>query len=698
MTLRPSSWDSPEVTRAPEPTGAVCDCGPREFNLAAWWRVGAGLLIAANSMTLSLAINTSEATPAEQRTVHVALFALAALSLAILGWPLLKNAARAASERKITIEAMFVSGIVGAMVGSLTAAITGTGDSYFEIVTIMLVVYVFGQQLTGQVQQRALRAAVDWAPELGQALVLDEEGRLYEAPVSDLPVGSRIVVSPGQLVPADGVVELGDAFVREAELTGEPFVTVKRPGDPVWAGTHCVDAALTVRTTSEGHERRIDRILSAVDAARSVPSTLQAQADRLVARFLPLVLVMAGLTLVGWTVLKGWEAGLFNAMAVLLVACPCALGLATPLALWVAVARLASRGLVVVSGDAVEVLSQVRAVVFDKTGTLTEPRTRLVDLVLAPPKDLSREDLLSILESVQRVSRHPVSAAFMGLAPASAKDWIVTELEPLPGTGVRALVHRSRSQRPVATVVIGAAERLELEDDRRWSLLRARLEPAPAAREIAVIVDGRVVAAARVDESLRSSWPEALDALRREGLFTAVLTGDSEGRARHTGVDEVAAGLGPEQKLARVEAWRADGIRVLFVGDGLNDAAAMAAADVSIAVAAGSDLASEVADVVWHGEDLRSIPWALELSRSTVRTIRSNLILAAGYNTVGIALAMAGMLHPVAAALLMTCSSVVVTWRATGGLQQDQAEAEARARVRAGSAVAARQPMGEMTA
>jgi len=685
------------VNDGPEATGPVCDCGPREFNLAAWWRVGVGLLIAANSMTLSLAINTSNATQAEQRTIHVVLCVLASLSLAVLGWPLLKNAVRAIRERRITIEAMFLSGIVGAMTGSVVAAVTGTGDSYFEIVSIMLVVYAFGQQLTGQVEQRAVRAAVDWAPELGRAWVVDEEGRRVEVAVSELAVGSRIVVPPGQMVSADGVVELGEAFVREAELTGEPFVTVKRVGDRVWAGTHCVDAALTVRTTSAGRERRIDRILDAVDLARSVPSTLQAQADRLVARFLPVVLVVAGLTLAGWTVIEGWETGLFNAMAVLLVACPCALGLATPLALWVAVARLASRGLVVVGADAVEALSEVTAVAFDKTGTLTEPSTRLVDLVIDPPGDLQRGQLLSLVEAVQRVSGHPVSAAFLGLAPCGGEEWVVTELEVLPGTGVRASAHRNDADRRAAVVVIGAAARLDLDNNQSWSRLRGRLDGAPAAREIAVIVDHRAVAAALVDESLRSSWPETLQALRRRGCRTAVLTGDSEGRARHTQADEVAAGLGPEEKLARVEAWRAEGVRVLFVGDGLNDAAAMAAADVSIAVATGSDLASEVADVVWHGSDLRSIPWAIDLSRSTVRTIRSNLILAAGYNTVGIALAVAGLLHPVAAALLMTCSSVVVTWRATGGLQHDQNEAEERARMRAGQTVAVREPVEQVT-
>jgi cation transport ATPase len=437
-----------------------------------------------------------------------------------------------------------------------------------------------------------------------------------------------------------------------------------------------VDAALTITATADGRHRRIDRILEAVERARSEPSTLQAQADRLVARFLPAVMAIAATTLALWWWTDGWRAGVFNAMSVLLVACPCALGLATPLALWVVVARLASRGLTVANGDAVEALAAVDRVVFDKTGTLTEPRTRLVDMATSPPPGMSSEQVEGLVAAVERISTHPVAAAFDELEAAHDGSWVVESLETIPGTGVRAGVRGPAGGHPLE-VVIGAADRLNVAASEDWRPLRDQLRGRDGARELAVLVGGRPVAAALVDERLRSSWPEALDTLRTMELPALVMTGDSAERAVRTSGDDVAAGLGPEQKLDRVEALRAAGHRVLMVGDGVNDAAAMAAADVSIAVAGGADLASEVADVVWHGSDLRVIPWALRLSRRSVATIRSNLLLAATYNGAGIGLAVAGLLHPVAAALLMTCSSVVVTFRAMAGLQQEQREAEA---------------------
>ncbi len=671
-----------------EPTdsnAATCACGPSEFNLLAWWRVGVGLLIAGNSMVLSLAVSSSEVSSSEWRAIQMALFALALVSLGLLGWPLAKNAARAAAERRLTIEAMFLSGIGGALVGSVIAATGGSRDSYFEVVPILLVVYLFGQQLTGQVQDRALQAAVEWAPELSQCLVLREEGGTVETPIEEIPVGCRVLVPPGEVVAADGLVESGEALVREAHMTGEPFVVVKRPGDEVWAGTHCVDAALTIRTTAAGRQRRIDRILDAVERARAQPSTLQAQADRLVARFLPIVMGIAFLTLCLWWVAEGWKTGLFNAMAVLLVACPCALGLATPLALWVAVARLASRGLTVANADSVEALASVDRVVFDKTGTLTEPKARIIDLVMDPPDGMPESHLAGLMAAVEGSSSHPIAAAFRNLAREAHRlndsqgqsRWVVESLDVIPGAGVRAQVRGSEGNGPFE-VAMGDADRLGVGGSPRWHSLCHRLGLQGEGRKVAVVLSGRPVAAALVDEQLRSSWPAALKTLRAMDLPALVLTGDSAGRAQRTRGDEIEAGLGPEQKLHRVQTLRGDGRRVLFVGDGVNDAAAMAASDVSIAVADGADLASEVADIVWQGTDLRVIPWALRLSRDSVATIRSNLVLAAAYNLVGIGLAVTGVLHPVAAALLMTCSSVVVTWRAIAGLQQDQQEAESR--------------------
>jgi heavy metal translocating P-type ATPase len=649
------------MTRNPE---ISCACGPREpVSFAQWWRVGVGALIAANSMTVSLAVNTSVTTATEQRAVHGVLFVLALVSLVILGWPLGRNAVQAARRRTLSIEAMFLAGIVGAMTASVVAALTGVGDVYFEIVSILLVVYALGQQLIGQAQTRVLRAVEMWAPDVSRCTVIDEEGHGHEIAVSELKAGQRVLVAPGSMIAADGIVLEGVAFVRESEMTGEPHAVVKRPGDRVWAATHCVDASLVVRATADGTGRRIDAIVAAVEGGRLIPSKLQRRADWLVARFLPIVVLISLMTFTFWSWQKGMVSALFNAMAVLLVACPCALGLATPLAVWAAAGRLASRGLIVLGGETIEKLAAVDTAVFDKTGTLSEDRGSLVDFVVGTGHD--RDQVLRWVEAVEATSDHPVARALGG---KGGRDVVIRSLQLLPGVGVEATVEDG----PTRTVLrLGAAEGLVEPEDPMWQGIRSRLRAGSNGRVIAVVGDGMAIAAAAVDERLRASWPEALDGLRKSGLKVVVMTGDTEVRARLTHADEVLAGLLPEDKLGRVRDLKKQGQSVLFVGDGVNDAAAMAAADVSIGVAEGAELAVEVAEARWHGDDLRTIPWALGVARDAVATIRSNLGIAVVYNVIGIGLAAAGVLHPVAATLLMTCSSLVVTWRAMAVLDRE---------------------------
>ncbi len=654
-----------------------CDCGPAEpFNLAAWWRIGVGILIAANSMTVSLAINTSETTPGETEVVHAVLAGLSLLSLALLGWPLLRNAWRSVTERRITLEGLFITGVIGAFTASAVAALTGRGDVYFEIVSILLVVYAFGQQVATGAQDRALTATRAWAPENTRCRRLEDDGTVTEVPLDEVRAGNLIRVDPGETIPVDGVLEEGTAWVREAEMTGEGFAVVRRPGDGVWAGTHTLDVGLVIRATAIAGERRIDGILDAIEHARRQPTSWQHRADRLVAIFLPVVLIIAGSTFALWTLLDGWTVGLFNAMAVLLVACPCALGLATPLAAWAALARLAGRGLIAGSGAVVEALATVDVAIFDKTGTLTRSTLSLLDLV-AEGDAGDRQEVRRAVQILEDASSHPIASAFRDLVPDPAGTAGDTRL--LPGVGFAGRVRLGEAEPEHWT--IGDPDGLGIGDDPDWHALDSSLNAPVGARRLAVLRGGRPVAAAAIDEHPRTGWRDALADLRVLGLATEVLTGDRAERARNLGVDRVLADLDPDGKLREVDAHRSAGRRVLLVGDGVNDAAAMAAADVGIAVAEGADLALEVADLSWHGGDLKAIPWAVDLARRTVATIRSNLAIALAYNAVGISLAVAGILHPVAATVLMTCSSLVVTWRAIRVLDDDQHEAVAEAAV-----------------
>ncbi|MGD8439946.1 MAG: cation-translocating P-type ATPase [Holophagae bacterium] len=653
----------------------VCDCGSTEpFDLSAWWRVGVGILIAANSMTISLAVSTSDIDPGEQAIVHAVLAGLAVLSLALLGWPLLRNTWTAMRSRRVTLEALFLTGVIGAFTASAVAAVTGHGDVYFEIVSILLVVYAFGQQVTSGAQQRALAATRAWAPEHTVCRRLDANGKVAEVTLESVAVGDLIRVEPGESIPVDGTVEDGTAWVREAEMTGEGFAVVRRPGDTVWAGTHSLDAGIVVRASAVAGERRIDDIVDAIERARGEPTSWQHRADRLVAVFLPTVLAIAGATFATWATVAGWTVGLFNAMAVLLVACPCALGLATPLAAWATLGRLAGRGLVTRSGTVIEALAAVDHVVFDKTGTLTRSTLSLVDLV-AEGGTADRRRVLQSVQVLEAASGHPIASAFRDLTPDT--EGVVTDTRILAGIGFTGRV-RLAGERSIEWT-IGDPRGLGVETDPAWLELSGRLAVPPGVRRLAIVCDGRPVAVAGIDEHPRAGWRPAVAELRRLGLAVEVMTGDRAERARNLGVDRVLTELDPAAKLREVRGHAARGDRVLFIGDGVNDAAAMAGSDVGIAVADGAELALEVADLSWHGGDLRDIPWAVALARRTVATIRSNLAIALAYNAVGISLAVAGVLHPVAATVLMTCSSLIVTWRAIGVLGDDQRERESAA-------------------
>lgn len=651
--------------RSCSPAAGVC-CGPprNPANRGAWVRLAVGAFIAANAMTVSLAFNVSQVSGRERLVGHLALLLATLVTMTLLGWPLLRAALRELRARRVTLEAMFLAGITGAFTASLLATVRGEGPVYYEVVSILLVVYSLGQLAVGVAQQRALATAAAWAPEATFCEVEAREGERRRVPVAHVQPGEVVVVPPGGVIPVDGEVAAGRAFVREAEFTGEPLAVVRRPGDRVLAGTHCLDASLKVRATAPGTARRLDAILAAVERARAAPARLERAADLAIRWLLPVVLAMATATFVGWSLAEGWATGLFNAMAVLLVACPCALGLATPLAVWVAMGRLAAHGVVVHSGEAVEHLAAVDTAVLDKTGTLTENKPTLVDLVVADDHRQARERALALLEAVERGSGHPLAAAFTSLGGDRTIRTLVESLRVLPAVGVEARVYEEGAGRPVV-VRLGRAQAL-VGEDQQGVLATLRQQLRGEGREVALLVDGQLAALGRVAERLRPSLPKALEGFAALGVRTVVMTGDEEERARAVHADELAWALTPEEKLRRVQDLQAAGGVVLFVGDGINDAAAMAAAEVSIAVASGTDLVREVASASWNGGDLAALPAAVAVARRTVRVIRSNLWFAAAYNLLGVSLAAAGVLHPVSAAVLMICSSLIVTWRAAG--------------------------------
>jgi Cu+-exporting ATPase len=618
-----------------------------------WLRIGMAGLLAAQAMIFSLAVNMSPVEGNARWILHGAL-ALSALGVFLLaGLPILRESWDALKRGKIVFEQFFLVGILGAFFASVHSSLTGTGSVYYEVVAVLVAIYTFGTILARQ-RRDALRRSIE---KIGAAFDLcervDSAGHRERITVDRIIPGDQVLVGAGEGIPVDGTVADGVALVSEAALTGEPYPVVKRAGDPVLAGGRVEDSTLRIAATSNGRSRRLDTLLRSIEEARKNPGRIQREADRLVAWFLPLVLVIAALTTIGWTMHSGWITGVFNGLAVLLVACPCAMGLATPVAIWAALAALAKRGLFARGGDAIEALALVDTAVFDKTGTLSECDARLVDFVVRPGTD--RTQLLREIAAVQTGSGHPIARAFR-VSSKDTEPLLARDIRVLPGAGIQGVL-------PDDTALQIGNEGIVAAGDDTASLRELLATEEKGGHEIFVRRGGYLVALAMVRESLRDSARDALAQMKQLGLRTIVMTGDREENAARFGFDECLAGLTPDAKLREVEKLRAAGRKVLFIGDGINDAPAMAAATASIAMGAGSELPRETAGMELNGQDLRVVPQSVALCRATVRAIRRNIAFAACYNIFGIGLAAAGILHPIAAALIMLLSSLTVTWR-----------------------------------
>jgi heavy metal translocating P-type ATPase len=611
-----------------------------------WLRIGAGAAVAAQAMVFSLAINLSEIEGWAYVVVHGILIASALGALAFLGGDLVRSAWDSVRERKISIDLLFLVTLLGAFTGSLVSTFTRTGSVYYEVVAILIVVHTCGKMLGARSRVAALRAVDDTREKFEWCDVVQTDGSVSRTKIEELVSGSRVRVAPGGAISVDGKIVSGRGYVQETSMTGEWRPVPRGSGDGVLAGTFSVDGSFEIVTT--GGTRRLDAILEAVSKARLAPSRLQQQADRLMAWFLPLVVGVSVGTFAWWVSSGPWERALFNAMAVLLVACPCAMGLATPVAVWGGLARLAKFGLVARTGDFLDVLSRVDMLCIDKTGTLSED-TLSVKAWRSEPVFHQREAWLrATVASTEQGLAHPIAEALRN-ETGEGGGLQVDSRRIEPGLGVVADVRDSEGV--VVNVAVG-----------EWALARNNLTPPPrVGKAIYVFVDGALAATVELEERWRAGLAETFAELRTLGVETEVLSGDPLAVEAVGNFVSVRAGLTPAQKLGRVEELAAARRTVLFVGDGINDAAAMSAAQASIAMRNGADLARASAMAVFVGDDLRFLPRAIRVARAARVSIGTNLFFAAGYNLTGMALAAAGVLHPVAAALLMLGSSLFVS-------------------------------------
>jgi Cu+-exporting ATPase len=517
---------------------------------------------------------------------------------------------------------------------------------YFEASAVVITLVLLGRYLEARAKRSttaALRALRGLRPEIAR---VERDGAEVEVAVDALAPGDVIVVRPGERIPADGTVLDGVSHADEALITGESAPVVKNAGDPVIGGSVNGEGRLRIRATAIGAQSTLARIIELVETAQASKPPVERLADRISGVFVPVVIAIAAVTLVGW-LLAGQSAGaaIIAAVSVLVIACPCALGLATPTAVMVASGAAARAGILVQDAGALERARAVTAVVFDKTGTLTEGRPAVTRSSLG-------ESDLAFVAAAQQGSEHPLGKAIVAEAKAKAKGLAlapVADFRAVPGRGLEATVAGRR-------LIVGSAAFI-------------------AAGGFAPVGEGTVHAAEVAPErrylgwleladTIRASTPAAVAALKREGLRTLILTGDAEQAARQiaaeAGIDEVRAGLAPPDKAAAIAALRQEGHIVAMVGDGINDAPALAAADLAIAMGSGTDVAMESAGIVLMRSDPMLVPAAIALSRAAVRRIHENLFWAFAYNVVGIPLAALGLLSPVLAGAAMAFSSVSV--------------------------------------
>jgi len=598
------------------------------------------------------------------------------------GWPFLERGYRSLKTLNLNMFTLIASGVSVAYLYSVLATLApqifpvslrdahGLIPAYFEAAASIVVLVLLGQVLELRARSQtsgAIRALLRLAPKTARRIGAD--GHESDVPLDEVRPGDKLRVRPGEKVPVDGSVIEGASAIDEAMVTGEPVPVQKKAGDRVIGGTVNTTGGIVMRAERVGTETLLAQIVQMVSAAQRSHAPIQRLADRVSAYFVPAVLVAAMVTFVVWLAVgAGLGRAVVNAVAVLIIACPCALGLATPMAIMVGTGRGAREGVLVRNAEALEVLERVDTLLADKTGTLTEGKPRLVSVTAVDRT--SEEEILAYAAALERASEHPLAAAIVagaesnGVALSSVKNF-----NAIAGKGVTGIVNDH-------SIALGNASlfaELGIEDS--TVATHAQRLRGDGQTVMLVAVDGRAVGAIGVADPIKSSTPDAVSALHDEGVRIVMLTGDSRVTAAvvaaKLGIDEVRAEVLPAAKAQEVKRLQAQGRIVAMAGDGINDAPALAAAQVGIAMGTGTDVAMESAGVTLVKGDLRGIAKARRLSNATMRNIRQNLFFAFFYNVLGVPIA-AGVLYPFLGLLLspiiasaaMSLSSVSVVTNA----------------------------------
>jgi len=650
-----------DLVRAVEESGytlQVARAEPRDEERSLRHDLLVSLLLTLPVMVLSMA------SPLPAAQTNLLLLLLTAPVLLIPGSRFFRGFLAAARHRTADMNTLVAVGtgsafLYSAVVSVLPAAQHGSGvHVYFDTAATIITLILFGRFLERRAKRRASDAIHQLMALRPPSATVLRGGTEETVPLEQVSPGDLVRIKPGERIPVDGTVVEGSTAVDESMISGESLPVEKHPGDSVIGGTIARDGSVLFRATAVGRDTVLARIVRLVEEAQGSKPPVQALVDRIAAVFVPVVIGVALATFVAWYALAGagLAASLVNFVAVLVIACPCALGLATPTAIMVGTGAGARQGILIRNAESLERLREVETIVLDKTGTLTVGRPLLTDVL--PLRGSTEDDLLRRAASLEARSEHPVALAILEEARRRGIAFPPAEgFRALSGAGVTGTVE----SRPAAIGNATMMRELGIPDGGGEEAERLSAEGKTA---LFVASDGVVIGLLAVADVLKKDSPAFVRGLRDLGLSVVMLTGDHPSAARRiaaeAGIDRVEADVLPDQKASRIRELQREGHRVAMVGDGINDAPALAQADVGIALATGTDIAMESADLTLVHGDLGGVGRAIRLSRRMMRTIRQNLFWAFVYNCVGIPLAASGLLNPMIAASAMALSSVSV--------------------------------------